>query len=134
MKKINFQCVELSITDDPDFGCTIKLSDTKDEEYQKELTMEQIMNSKEKYLLLQHSYPEEYDNTDCYYLETTETDNELGDNDPLTINLSKNEISFQWAGDQVNIGLNLKDAEYNYLKEILENRFQAKIFLTELSQ
>ncbi|TAJ12285.1 hypothetical protein DMA11_13625 [Marinilabiliaceae bacterium JC017] len=126
--------MELSITDDPDFGCTVQLSDTKDEEYQKELTMEQIMNSKEKYLLLQHSYPEEYDNTDFYYLETTETDTELGDNDRMMINMSKNEISFQWAGDQVNIGLNLKDAEYNYLKEILENRFQSKIFLTELSQ
>ena len=46
---MNFKCVELRITDDPNFGCTIRFSDTKDKEYDENQTIEEMMTSNDKY-------------------------------------------------------------------------------------
>ena len=48
---MNFQCEELTISDD-ELGCTVKFSDSKslDDQF---MTIEEIMNSDEKYLLIQ---------------------------------------------------------------------------------
>ena len=131
MEKISFHCKELSITDDPDFGCTIQFSDTKDKGYDENLTINEIINSDKKYFLFQRSYPEEPYDYDYYHIETTETDTELGNKDLVIIEMNRKEISFQWGGDQIRIGLSLKEEEYIHLKKILINRFKKKINFTE---
>lgn len=44
-----FICKELSIKDDPDFGCNIEFSDSLDNEKE---NIDDIINSTEKYLLI----------------------------------------------------------------------------------
>ncbi len=48
---MNFKCETLSITDDPDFGCTISFSDEKPGNNEFKL-MEELMHPSYKYLLL----------------------------------------------------------------------------------
>jgi hypothetical protein len=51
---MNFQCEELTISDE-ELGYTITFSDSKSSDDQFK-TIEEIMNSEEKYLLIQRTY------------------------------------------------------------------------------
>ena len=108
---MNFKCVELSITDDPDFGCTIRFSDTKDKEYDENQTIEEMMTSNDKYFLIQRSYPEDLYENDFYSIETSESDIELSYLDKILIELNEDNIKINWSGDRVEIGLNLEENE-----------------------
>jgi len=116
------------ITDDPDFGCTIQFSDTKDKGYDENQTINEIISSKEKYFLIQRSYPEELYENDFYHIETSETDTELGDSDKILIELSKDKIKIQWSGDKVEIGLNVEEIEVSHLQKMLKKRFKEKLY------
>ncbi|MBM3404930.1 MAG: hypothetical protein FJY10_08585 [Bacteroidetes bacterium] len=128
---MNFSCIELRITDDPGFGCIIQFSDTKDNEYDENQTTDEIINLKEKYFLIQRSYPEELYENDFYHIESSESSTELGYSDKILIDLSKDNIKIQWSGDKVELGLNIEEAEVLYLRKILKKRFKEKIILTE---
>jgi len=128
---MNFSCVELRIKDDPDFGCTIQFLDTKDKEYDENQTIDDIINPKEKYFLIQRSYPEELYENDFYHIETSESNTELGYSDKILIDFRKDNLKIQWSGDMVEIGLNIEEAEVLYLRKILKKRFNEKIILTE---
>jgi hypothetical protein len=128
---MNFKCIELTITDDPDFGCTIQFSDTKDKGYDEDQTIDEIINSKDKYFLIQRSYPEDLYENDFYYIETSESGTELGYSDKILIELSKDKIKLQWSGDKVEIGLNVEEIEILHLRKMLKKRFKEKIILTE---
>jgi len=129
---MNFTCIELSIIDDPDFGCTIKLSDTKEKEYDENQTIDEIINSKERYFLMQRSYPEELYENDFYHIETSESNTELGYSDKILIDLSKEKIKIQWCADMVVIGLNIEEIDWIHLRKILKKRFKERIILTEI--
>ncbi len=64
--KVDFICKTLSITDDPDFGCTVEFSDSIDNENE---NIDYIIDNTEKYLLIQRSYPEDIDEIDWYFIE-----------------------------------------------------------------
>ena len=128
---MNFICEELSITDDPDFGCTIQFSDTKDPGYIENQSINDLLYSDIKYLLIQKSYPEEQYDNDFYHIETTETDTELGYRDMLVIHLYKDKIKIEWCGDIVEIGLKLDDKMLSKLRKIFNTRFKDKIILIE---
>ncbi|MFA5813995.1 MAG: hypothetical protein WC865_00040 [Bacteroidales bacterium] len=128
---MNFICEELSIADDPNFGFTIQFSDTKDPGYIENQSINEMIKSKEKYFLLQRSYPEELDENDFYYIETSESDEELGNLDKVIIQLSKDKIKIQWSGDKVEIGLRLDERELLRLRKLLKTRFQEKVIMIE---
>jgi hypothetical protein len=128
---MNFKCEELTISDDPDFGCTIQFSDTKDKGYDENQTIDEIINSKDKYFLIQRSYPEDLYENDFYHIETSESDIELGYLDKILIELSKDNIKLQWSGNKVEIGLNIEEKEILHLRKMLKKRFKERIILTE---
>ena len=128
---MNFKCVELSITDDPDFGCTIRFSDTKDKEYDENQTIEEMMTSNDKYFLIQRSYPEDLYENDFYSIETSESDIELSYLDKILIELNEDNIKINWSGDRVEIGLKLEENEIKYLRKILKKRFKERLILIE---
>jgi len=128
---MNFTCIELSIIDDPDFGCTIKFSDTKEKEYDENQTIDEIINSKEKYFLIQRSYPEDLYENDFYHIETSESNTELCQSDKILIDLSKDNIKIQWSGAKVEIGINVEEIELLHLRKILKKRFKEKVILAE---
>lgn len=125
---MTFQCEELTISDE-EFGCTITFSDSKsaDEQFK---TAEEIMNSGEKYLLIQRTYPEDDDDADNYHIETSETDVDLlSDDIEMTVAIDRERFKIEFPGAQLEIGLNLTDKELEKLKEILKTRFKERIRL-----
>jgi hypothetical protein len=124
---MNFQCEELTISDE-EFCCTIILSDSKSSDDQFK-TLEEIMNSEEKYLLIQRTYPEDDYDSDYYHLETSETDTELDSDDIITVKMNQDRLEIDWAGAHLEIGLDLTDKEMRSLEEILQVRFKDRIRL-----
>ena len=125
--EMNFQCKELSISDE-ELGFTIVFSDSisSDDQFK---TEEEIMNSGEKYLLIQRSYPEEEDDIDYYYIETSETDTELSPRDKMIVEISQEKFKINWSGDHLEIGLNLTDKEQQELRKAFEVTFEERTIL-----
>jgi ATP-dependent phosphoenolpyruvate carboxykinase len=124
---MNFQCEELSISDG-EFGFTITFSDSKSSDDQFK-SVEEIMNSGDKYLLIQRSYPEEENDLDYYYIESSETDTEFSPKDKMIVRLSQQKFEIDWSGDHLEIGLNLTDKEQESLKEAFEIVFKERTTL-----
>lgn len=125
---MNFQCEELLIEDE-ELGCTITFSDTKISEDQYK-TAEEIMNSDERHLLIQRTYPENDNDLDNYHIETSESDIELiSDDIKMDVAIDRERFKIDWPGAHLEIGLNLTDKELKNLKEILETRFKDRFFL-----
>ena len=128
---MNFICEELSITDDPNFGCTIQFSDTKDPGYVENQSIDELINSDKKYFLIQRSYPEDLYENDFYHIETSESDTDLGFRDKLVIPLNRDKINIQWCGDMVEIGMKLDERELSRLLKTLKTLFKEKIIMIE---
>lgn len=126
--KVDFICKNLSITDDPDFGCTVDFSDSLDNENE---NIDYIIDNTEKYLLIQRSYPEDIDEIDWYTVETSENETELNQKDKIIIKLKRNFFEINWTGSKLIIGLELSDSEYNNLNKILQSKFKDKIILLD---
>ncbi len=124
---MNFQCEEFTISDE-DLGCTITFSDSKSSDDQFK-SVEELMNSEEKYLLIQRTYPEDTYESDYYYLETSETDTELDSDDIMIVTMNQDRFKIDWSGAHLEIGLNLTESELKDLEEILESRFKDRVRL-----
>jgi len=129
LMKINFQCEELTLSDQ-ELGCTVIFSDSisADDQFK---TIEEIMNSEEKYLLIQRTYPEEEYDPDFYYIESSETDTELSPKNKMIVSLSQEKFEIDWSGDHLEIGLNLTEQKLKDLMEILEVVFQERVIMKE---
>ncbi len=125
---MNFECKQLNITDDPDFGCTIEFSDSIDENDENQ-TLEELMNPTGKYLLIQRSYPEDEYENDWYSIESSEIDIEYSQKDDMYVNLRKDEFKIYCSGVTIIVGLNLSDAEYSNLNKVLKTRFKDKVII-----
>ena len=128
---MNFICKQLTLVDDGDFGCSIEFSDSTDEEYQENQSLTELMNAKDKYFLVERTYPEDFDEDDFYYIETTESDIELSYKDKLHFDLNQERVKIRMAHDVITIGLNLKQEEYSGLKRIINKKFKDFIVLLE---
>lgn len=126
---MSFECKELSITENADFGCTITFSGSENPGLDDGEWIFDLMNSNEKYLLIQRSYPEDFDEKDFYSIETSESDAILGDLDKIIIILSNYKIKIQWSGDEVEIGLNLQDKELKKLEKTFKRSFKDKVIM-----
>lgn len=124
LNEVDFICKRLSINDDADFGCTIEFSDTIDNCSE---NIQDIIESNEKYLMIQRSYPEDEYEIDWYTVETSEYDIELNQKDKIIVKLKKNTIEISWSGSKIVIGLELSDSELKNLDWIFKKRFKDKI-------
>ena len=127
-EEIDFICKNLSITDDPDFGCTVEFSDSLENKTEE---IDDIINSTEKYLLIQRSYPEDIDEIDWYTVEASENETELNQKDKIIIKIKRSLFEISWSGSKLIIGLELGDSEYNKLKKTLQKKFKDKIILLD---
>ena len=125
---MNFHCETLSITDDPDFGCTISFSEGKTENEQFK-SMNELLHPTEKYLLIQRSYPEDEDETDWYTVESSEDSSGFSQNEKIVIwKLNKELIEISWGGASVTIGTDLSDKRITESKQMLKQRFNSHIY------
>ena len=115
---MKFDCKEISISDDF-FGCTLTLSDVKDNAAEQiGMSIEQIMSSSGKYLLLQRTYPEDDFEDDYYYFETSEFD-KASELKNFRIELNKNNLLLKIEDDLFEINIKCNREKYNNLKKIL---------------
>lgn len=128
---MNFICKELTIDDDGDFGCTIEFSDSIDDGHLENHNLSDLIIPNYRYFLVQRSYPEDDNEGDFYYVETTESDIELSYKDKLYFELNHEKIKISMAHQVITIGLDLKQEEYKALKKIINRRFKDFIVLRE---
>jgi hypothetical protein len=124
---MNFHCEELTI-EDKQFGCTITFSDSNTSEDQFK-SVEEIINSEEKYLLIQRNYPEDDFESDFYHIESSEIEGDLNSDEKITVKMDQEKFEIAWPGAHLEIGLNLTDKEMKELEEILGKRFKDRIRL-----
>ena len=125
---MKFECKQLTLTDDPDFGCTIEFNDTI-ETYNENLTSPEPMDQGGKYLLIQRSYPEDELENDWYHIETSETNIDFSQKDNMYVKLSRKEFEIYCSGVTLVIGLTLSDKQYLKLDKTLRTRFKDKVVM-----
>jgi hypothetical protein len=114
--KIN--CIEISISDE-ELGCQVTFSEKKDlGEESANMTVQEIIDSIGRYLLIQRSYPEFEDESDYIYFEThdEEFSGELSDYEMV---LSREQFELKLIDGKIEVLINPTDKEYSELKKIL---------------
>ena len=114
--KIN--CIEISINDE-ELGCQVTFSEKKDlGEESANMTVQEIIDSIGRYLLIQRSYPEFEDESDYIYFEThdEEFSGELSDFEMV---LSREQFELKLIDGKIEVLINPTDKEYSELKKIL---------------
>lgn len=124
---MNFECKKMTITDDPDFGCTIDFCDTVEEQ-----AVEELFNPRSKYLTIQKSYPDEEYDDDWYSIETSEGDLEFNQRDLLYVTLNREIFRLDYFIESIVIGLNLSEDEFIKLDKTLRNQFKDKVLLNRI--
>lgn len=115
---MNFNCIEISISDD-DLGCQVIFSEKKDlgEESEK-MSMQEIIDSIGSFLLLQRSYPEDEFESGNYYFETND-ENLCGDLVDYEMLLSKTRFKLKILNETIEVAIKPTEKEFTQLKKIL---------------
>jgi len=114
--KIN--CIEISISDE-ELGCQVTFSEKKDLGADSaNMSVQEIIDSIGKYLLIQRSYPDFEDESDYIYFEThnEEFAGELSDYEMV---LSREQFELKLIDGKIDVLINPTDKEYSELKKIL---------------
>lgn len=115
---MNFKCEKISINDE-EFGCTITFSENqKSNDFKKQKTVKEIMESSEKYIMLQRTYGEDDFEEDYYYFETSdfEKSGELVD---FEIILSENKFLMTTGEEKYEIQIQPDRQTFEKLKNAL---------------
>jgi hypothetical protein len=126
--KINFQCIELTIQDE-ELGCTVTFSDSRSADDQFK-TEEEIMNSIEKYLLIQRTYAEDEYDKENYHIESSESNANFDPREKIIMRINHNRLEAKWSGEEILIGLNLKNQELENLLRVLDSQFNERITIS----
>lgn len=111
-------CIEISISDE-ELGCQVTFSEKKDlGEESANMTVQEIIDSIGRYLLIQRSYPEFEDESDYIYFEThdEEFSGELSDYEMV---LSREQFELKLIDGKIEVLINPTEKEYSELKKIL---------------
>ena len=115
--KIN--CSEISINDD-DLGCQITFSENRDLRKETEnMSVKEIIDSTNRYLLLQRSYPEDKYGSNNFYFET-HNENLCGDLIDYEMMLSRTYFEFKIRNEKIGILINPTEKEFGELKKALQ--------------
>ena len=109
---------EISISDE-ELGCQVTFSEEKDLGADSvNMSVQEIIDSIGKYLLIQRSYPDFEDKSDYIYFEThnEEFAGELSDYEMV---LSREQFELKLNDGKIDVLINPTDKEYSELKKIL---------------
>jgi hypothetical protein len=114
--KIN--CIEISINDE-ELGCQVTFSDKKSlGEEAANMSVQEIIDSRGEYLLIQRSYPENEFERDYIYFETHDIEY-AGEFVDYEMILSKDRLELKLLNKEIEVLINPTDNEYSELKKIL---------------
>ena len=115
---MKLNCVEISINDE-ELGCQVTFSEKKSlGEEAANMSVQEIIDSTGKYLLIQRSYPEDEYESDYIYFETHDEQfaGELSDYEMV---LSKELFELNLLNENIEVLINPTDKEYSELKKTL---------------
>ena len=115
---MKFECKKISINDEA-LGCQVIFSEKADAGiYPENMSLQEMIESRDKYLLLQRFYPEdEYDRDTCYM--ETHDQGVCGHLKKYEMVLSKNKFELILQKDHIEISISPKKKEFEDLKKIL---------------
>ena len=115
---MKFSCKEISI-DDEDLGCTISFSENVDNDgFEKERTIDEIMDSIGQYITLQRTYPEDEFEKDYYSFESSDFD-KSGELVDFKIDLYRTQFVMTFDKELYEIQINVDDQKFENLKVVL---------------
>lgn len=115
---MKFECKKISIVDE-EFGCTLTLSENEDDNaFEKQLTVDEIINSVGQYIMLQRTYAEDEFENDYYYFETSDFD-KSGELDEFEITLTENNFILKTENEKYEIQIHPDRQTFDDLKNIL---------------
>ena len=115
---MKLDCKEISISDD-EFGCTIEFKQEKEDEFNIEKSVKEIMNSLQPYIMLQRTYGEDDFEEDFYYFETIDFD-KSGELKDFTIEIYRTRILINYNSEIFEINININNIEFENLKIALK--------------
>ncbi len=115
---MKFECNKISINDEA-LGCQVIFSEKADAGiYPENMSLQEMIESRDKYLLLQRFYPEdEYDRDTCYM--ETHDQGVCGHLKKYEMVLSKNKFELILQKGHIEISISPKEKEFEDLKKIL---------------
>jgi len=114
--KIN--CIEIAINDE-ELGCQVTFSEKKDlGEESANMSMQEIIDSIGRYLLLQRSYPEDEFESGNNYFETHD-ENLCGDLVDYEMTLSRKLFELKILNETIEVFIKPTEKEFAQLKEVL---------------
>ena len=114
---MEFDCKNIDIRND-ELGCSLTFSDTKDQGFVDDQSIEKIIKSLGKYVMLQRSYGEDNYEEDYHYFEMSEFDNS-GELRDFEIDLQPNMFLMRYKKVMIKLKLNLSEEEFRKIKEVL---------------
>lgn len=115
---MKLNCIEIAISDE-ELGCQVIFSEKKGlGEEIANMTVEEIIDSIGRYLLLQRSYPEDEFENGNYYFETND-ENLCGDLVDYEMLLSRTRFDLKIQNETIEVEINPTEKEYLQLKKIL---------------
>ena len=116
---MKFDCKEISI-DDEEVGCAVTFSENTNQGiYVKEQTVDEIMNSIEKYIMLQRTYSEDEFEKDYYYFESSDFE-KSGELNNFEINLSRTKFTLTFENEVYEIQINSDNHTFDKLRIVLK--------------
>jgi len=115
---MNFECKKISINDEA-LGCQVIFHEKADAGiYPENMSIQEMIDSRDKYLLLQRFYPEdEYDRDTCYM--ETHDQGVCGHIKKYEMILSKSKFELVLQKEHIEISISPKGKEFEDLKKIL---------------
>ena len=115
---MRFECKKISINDEA-LGCQVIFSEKADAGiYPENMSLQEMIESRDKYLLLQRFYPEDEYDKDICYMETHDQDFS-GHFKDYEMVLSKSKFELVMQKGHIEISINPKKKEFEDLKKIL---------------
>lgn len=115
---MKLNCIEIAINEE-ELGCQVTFSEKKNlGEETANMSMQEIIDSIGRYLLLQRSYPEDEFESGNYYFETHD-ENLCGDLVDYEILLSRTRFELKILNDTIEVEINPTEREFLQLKKIL---------------
>ncbi len=117
---MTFKCGDISI-DDGEFGCTITFSEFSEESNHiaNRTTSTDILESIERYILIQRTYPEDEFENDYYYFESSDFE-KSGELTDFEIELSRTKFRLISKNENCEIYLETDETTHHEIKDVLE--------------
>ncbi len=115
---MNFVCKEIAISDE-EFGCSVTFSEKADENsFDSKMTVDEIMNSIGRYVMLARTYGEDEYEEDYFYFEASEFE-KSGEIKEISIYLTETTCILFFKNEKYEIQISPDNQVFGELKEVL---------------